>query len=214
MKKFIIGLVVVLIVAALVVGGMYLMNNKDTDNNENSVNTVNNEVANTTVDTPEVSNLTVATAEDLTKLVDDIYLDLGMELPALQTQVLTLDAENTSEYFTGLKSDENIELVAVSEPMMSSQAYSLVLVKVKEGADVEAMAKEMNDNINMRKWICVEAEKVYTTSSGNVICMVMTNEATAKTIYEKFKTLAGGIGQEYERAAEVVEMPQDMPAAY
>ena len=28
--------------------------------------------------------------------------------------------------------------------------------------------------------------------------------------YEKFKTLAGGIGEEFVRSAEVVEMPDDM----
>ena len=76
--------------------------------------------------------------------------------------------------------------------------------------DVNAAAKKMNENINMRKWICVEAEKAYTTSSGDIICLVMSSEEMAKPVYEKFKTLAGGIGEEFERAAEVVEMPDDM----
>ena len=102
------------------------------------------------------------------------------------------------------------EEILASEPMMSSQAYSLVIVKVKEGVDANALAKKMNENINMRKWICVEAEKAYTTSSGDIVCLVMSSEEMAKPVYEKFKTLAGGIGEEFVRAAEVVEMPDDM----
>ena len=53
-------------------------------------------------------------------------------------------------------------------------------------------------------------EKIYTATSGNVICLVMSNPDTAKTVYESFKTIAGGIGEEYERTAETPEMPEDM----
>ena len=72
------------------------------------------------------------------------------------------------------------------------------------------MAKTMNENIDTRKWICVTAEKVYTTTSGNVICLVMSNEETAKAVYENFKTLAGTVGEEYERTEEEPELPEDM----
>ena len=68
----------------------------------------------------------------------------------------------------------------------------------------------MNEKIDMRKWICVSAEKVYTTSSGNVVCLVMTRADLATTIYNKFKTLAGGVGQEFERTEEQAELPADM----
>ena len=94
--------------------------------------------------------------------------------------------------------------------MMTSQAYSLVLVKVKNGVDANAVAKTMNENINSRKWICVSAEKVYTTSSKDVVCLVMSSEEIAKTIYEKFKILAGNIGEEYEKTEQEVELPPEM----
>ena len=50
--------------------------------------------------------------------------------------------------------------------MMSSQAYSLVLVKVKDGVDANNIAKTMSEKIDTRKWICVSAEKLYATSSN------------------------------------------------
>lgn len=156
------------------------------------------------------SNLTINSAEDLTTLVDQIYAGVSIEMPMLMTMpVDTTDADSV-KYMTGLKNAENVEFAVVSEPMMSSQAYSMVLVKAKDGADVDEMAKSMNEDIDERKWICVTAEKIYTATSGNVICLVMSNPDTAKTVYESFKTIAGGIGEEYERTAETPEMPEDM----
>ena len=156
------------------------------------------------------SNLNVSSADDLTSLVDQIYSGVSIEMPMLMTMpVDTADAESV-KYMTGLENAENIEFAVVSEPMMSSQAYSMVLVKAKDGADVDAMAKSMNENINERKWICVTAEKIYTATSGNVICLVMSNPDTAKTVYDSFKTLAGSVETEYERTAETPEMPEDM----
>ena len=93
--------------------------------------------------------------------------------------------------------------------MMSSQAYSLVIAKVKDGVDTNAVAKEMNENVDARKWICVTAEKVYTTSSGNIVFLIMTNENTAKPIYNTFKELAGGVGKEFERVGETIELPAE-----
>ena len=86
--------------------------------------------------------------------------------------------------------------------MISSQAYSFVVAKVKDGVDANSIAKEMLDKVNPIKWICVGAEKVYATSSGDVVCLVMASEEWAKPIYESFKSLAGTIGQEYERQGE------------
>ena len=156
------------------------------------------------------SNLTINTAEDITSLVDQVYEGVSIEMPSLMTMpVDTTDAESV-KYLTGLENGDNVEFAVVSEPMMSSQAYSMVLVKAKEGADVGAMAKAMNENIDERKWICVTAEKIYTATSGNVVCLVMSNPDTAKTVYDSFKTLAGSVQKEYERTAETPELPDDM----
>ena len=156
------------------------------------------------------SNLTINSAEDLTALIDQIYSGVSIEMPMLMTQELDMTDTETVKYFTGLENIDNVEYVVASEPMMTSQAYSLVLVKVKDGVNADAVAKTMNENINTRKWICVTAEKVYTAASGNVICLVMTNTETAQTVFESFKTLAGSVGEVYERTEEEPELPEDM----
>ena len=155
------------------------------------------------------SNLNINNNDDLVSLINQIYEGVTIEMPKLQTQALDVTDANMVKTFTGLDSTENIENLVVSEPLMSSQAYSLVLVKVKDGANINDMAKSMNENIDVRKWICVSAEKVYTATSGNVICLVMTNADTAKAVYDSFKTIAGGIEKEYERTVEEPVFPTE-----
>lgn len=161
-------------------------------------------------DKSKASNLTVNSAEDLSALVDQIYAGVSIEMPMLMTQELDMTDVETVKYFTGLENVDDVEYVVASEPMMSSQAYSLMLVKVKDGVDADAVAKTMNENVDERKWICVTAEKIYSVASGDVVCLVMSNADTAKTVYESFKTLAGSVGEEFERTAEETELPEDM----
>lgn len=156
------------------------------------------------------SKIAVNSVEDLTALVDKIYEGVSLEMPMLMTQALDMQDEETVKYFTGLNDLKDVEYVVASEPMMTSQAYSLILVKLKDGADADSIAKTMNDNVDERKWICVTAEKIYSVASGDVVCLVMSNEETAKAVYDSFKELAGSVGKEYERTAETTELPEDM----
>ena len=148
------------------------------------------------------SNIKINSAEELTSLIDDIYAGVEIEMPMLMTQPIDIADKDAVKAFTGLDNADDIEYVVASEPMMTSQAYSLVLVKVKSGANASKIADTMNKNVDARKWICVTAEKVYSTSSGDVVCLVMSNEETAKAVYNSFKKIAGSVGQEYERAGE------------
>lgn len=156
------------------------------------------------------SNLSVSSADDLTALVDQIYAGVSIEMPSLMTMPIDTTDADAVKSFTGLDTENEIEYAVVSEPMMSSQAYSLVLVKVKNGINADEVAETMNKQINERKWICVTAEKIYSVASGDVVCLVMTNAETAQPVFESFKTIAGSVGQVYERTAEEPEMPEDM----
>lgn len=183
--KIIIAIVAVVVVVAVVVA--LLMNSK-----------------------PKTNLAPIKSNEDLSALVDKIYDGLEIQMPMVQTQEIDVTNSDMVQYVTGLDNANDLEYVVVSEPMISSQAYSLVLVKVKDGANANEVAKKMNENINAAKWICVTAERVYTTSSGDVVCLVMSKEDVAKPIYEKFKTLAGTTGEEYEKVEAESELPPEI----
>ncbi len=60
-----------------------------------------------------------------------------------------------------------------SEPMMMSQAYSLVVARAADTSKVEEIKTAMFEGINTRKWICVGADQLRVVSYGDVIMLVM-----------------------------------------
>ena len=141
------------------------------------------------------------TTKDIIKMINIIDKDNKNVLPELET--MKVDIKNIDEVtsYTGLKTNNDIESIVVSVPMMTSQAYSVAVVKVKDTANVEKIKQEMLDNIDMRRWICVSAEQLYITNSGNVIFSVMADKDVAKAVYNDFKKYVNNnIGKELEKS--------------
>ena len=151
----------------------------------------------------------INSAGDLEKIIDKVYEGQEM-LASLETRIIDVVDDSMVQTFTGLQNGKDLEYLVISEPLITSQAYSFVLAKVKSGVDANKIAKDMNENVNSRKWICVSAEKVYSTNSGNIVCLVMSSEEMAKPVYDKFKELAGKIGQEYTKVEEDIQLPPEM----
>ena len=153
------------------------------------------------------------TNEDITKMIKSIYKNSKLELPELETETIDINNSDDLLSYTGLKSNENVESVIVSLPLMNAIPYNLAVVKVKDGANIEAMKEEMLNNINMRRWVCVNADKLYITNNGNVIFLIMANEEDAKPIYEEFKKYVNNnIGKELEKTYEEedIELPDEI----
>ena len=180
-KNVIITIIVILVIAAIAVGVFFLVKNKD-----------------------EKNAVKLETEQEMKDLIDKMYENLAGKLPSLQTYDVSKDNKDEVSMYTGLKDTNNVDKIVVSEPMMNAQAYSLVMVKTTKGADIEAMKQEMIDNIDVRKWICVSAEKVYVTNYKDVIFLVMSDDEWAKPVYDEFKNLVGGkVGKELVRTEEI-----------
>lgn len=190
MKKQTITIIIIAVIILAVILGAILIINKNEGNEGGKIETVG----------------------QMKEMFKTIYSKLGEELPNLETQEISVEDETQVKAYTGLKSNKNIEKIVASEPLMSSQAYSAVTVKVKSGANIEEIKKEMLENINMSKWICVSAEKMYITNNGNTIFMVMSSEDWAKPVYNEFKEYVGNnIGKELEKAEEEnINLPPQM----
>ena len=97
-------------------------------------------------------------------------------------------------YFTGLRDASKITDAAVYESMLGAQAFSLVMVRTAEGADTKAIAQEMKDNIDPRKWICVGADEVMAAGYGNTVLFIMTDSMMglhAQSYVDAFAQVAG-----------------------
>lgn len=147
------------------------------------------------------------------------------EMSIMPATEIALDDIDGLTYNLGVASADAIERAVISEPMIGSIAYSLALVKAKEGADIDALKNEILNGVNYRKWLCVAAEKIAVASCGDVILMIMASEEIVDAVVAGFSTVCeGNVSETLTRAGEVQEdiplgdpiedMPiDDMPAA-
>lgn len=191
--KILIAIVAIIVICVVVVLVLPTKNKEENVTNNNSA-----------------ESMQVSSADDLVTMVDKIYEGMQDQLPSLATDIIEVSDVDMVNTLTGLETGEELEYLVVSQPLMSSQAYTLVLAKVKAGVDANDVANKMCEQVDTRRWICVEAEKVNATSMGDVVCMIMANKDTADKVYSNFKNLAGQIGEEYTREAEEIELPEEM----
>ena len=123
---------------------------------------------------------------DLTAMVDKLYEGINADnMPMVMTQEVPADAFEGVFFIPAVEGATGV----MSEPMMSSIAHSVCLLRVAEGTDVEATRAAIEANMNPRKWLCVEAEKSGVIANGNTILLVMCAEANYQTIVDNFNNL-------------------------
>lgn len=133
------------------------------------------------------------TAPEIIEKIYEKHAPIDLSLMTMDVDISDADAVL---YYTGLQSAENVEEAAVSETMLG-QPYSLVVVRLKEGADAAKTAQEMLKGIDTRKWICVAADTAVAAYSGNVVMFFMINSeysdaATTESMVAAFQEACGG----------------------
>ena len=115
----------------------------------------------------------------LSDLIDKIYADIPEDKFPMGLEKMEVTEENVVR-FLGTSDIEYKEALA-SESMIGSIPYSVVLLRVKDGADVEKVKKQIKENVNPRKWICVwvEEENVIVDSKGDLVILIMSNDLAA-----------------------------------
>ena len=101
---------------------------------------------------------------------------------------VAITPENVS-YHLG-KDTIDFDSAIASEPMIQPGAYSLCLVRVKGGADIEQIKTDIKESVDPRKWVCVgvEPSNIIVDSIGDVIFLVMSDDQ-AKPLHNAFVAL-------------------------
>lgn len=144
-----------------------------------------------TDDAPKGADLSGESAE---ALVNKIYESKMPEF-ALMTMPVDLADTEMVAWQTGVSDPALLKEAVISESMMGSQAYSLVMVRVNDAAKAEEVAQMMLDNIDPRKWICVAADDIDAAIYGDLVLFVMIDSSfgiPAADFIGAFKTIAGG----------------------
>ena len=194
-KQTMITIIVIAIIAIIaIVGVVIVKNNNNTTNGGTSVK--------------------IESKKDMKSMLKSIYSKNKDVLPELETEEIDVSNSDLVTSYTGIQSTGNVESLVVLEPLMSSQAYSAVALKVKSNANIETVKEEILNNVDMRKWICVSAEKLYVTNYNNIIFFVMSDEDWATATYNSFKEYVGNeIGKELQKSGEEdIELPEERPA--
>ena len=187
--------ILVFLLTGVMVVGMTACGGKDNANNTE----VNTEIATEAVVDTEavVEDDFVVEVSELEGVVNSIYENhaaIELMLGTIPVDVANMD---DLTYNTGLQSADHLVEAVRSETMMGSQAYSLVLVKVDDAANAQAIADEMYDNIDQRKWICVEAGDKMVATCGDLVMLMMVDVeyaemVTAQSIVDAFQAACGG----------------------
>ena len=123
----------------------------------------------------------------LEEIMDKVYANIPEDERPMMLTNIEITEENV-EMFLGTAAIEYEEALA-SESATGSIAHSVVLVRVKDNANVELIKDKIEDNVNPRKWICVEAEDVEVESKGNLIILIMSSEKNTEKIENTFNNL-------------------------
>lgn len=151
---------------------------------ETTVTTSTTATTETPAPTPEV--------KDIPALIDAVYekypINIGVSTDKLEAAM----GADIILSMAGVKSVDKVSEIYVSGPMMAPPAYQMAIVRVKDAADAEAIAKEILENSDPGKWVCVCAEKVRVVACGDTIMMVMSSDADTKGLTDAFIELCGG----------------------
>lgn len=137
----------------------------------------------------------LASAEEVTAFLENVYATVGQEnLPMmLQHTALDLTDMDAVTYNTGLTSIDGIDGIVVSESGVGSIAYSLVYIMTADGADADAIQTELMEKINPAKWVCVSAEKLISVRLGSDVLLVMGDSTLAGSVYDAVVETAQGV---------------------
>lgn len=124
--------------------------------------------------------------KELSVILEELYANADVDIPSLVTTEITSENEGYYLGTNGLKFSEAIS----SEPFVGAIAYSVCLVRLNAGEDVEAAKKAIKENVDPAKWICVwvDPQNVIVDHAGNVIILIMTNDY-ASMLSESFTKL-------------------------
>lgn len=101
---------------------------------------------------------------------------------------MPFDAESAG-YYIGAEGLDIVEGYAC-EPMMSSVAHSVCLIRLAEGSDIEAAKAAIRENVNPNKWLCVGVDpaNIRVESIGSLILLVM-DDTHCQQIADNFLAL-------------------------
>jgi len=121
--------------------------------------------------------------------LEDIMTQVYADIPEDERPMMLGNIELTNENIEGYLGTAEIEYeeALASESMVGAIAHSVVLVRTKDGADIEAVKNTIKENVDPRKWVCVgvEEDDVIIKNKGNLIIVIIVEDEQTREKLEK-----------------------------
>lgn len=170
-KKFIITIIAIIAIIAIVAAVVFLRPNDSTNEN-------------TTVEKNETSANIEGTLEEI---MEKLYNGIEQENLPMALSNMEVNEENI-EFYLGTADIEYKEALA-NESMVGSIAHSVVLVRLNNANDASVVVDKIKNNVDPRKWICIEASNVVVKNKGDLVVLIMSNEELAPKLEANFDNL-------------------------
>lgn len=137
------------------------------------------------LETPEVPLPIEVGDETLAAMLTEMLTDLDAEfLPYYTAYEITAEDAPYVVGYEGL--DTGFDAALAYGPMMGSTAFVMTLFRLPDGMDAESYAKDLQENADPVKWICVSADYVDATANGQYVFFLMSSlEACDETIRQE-----------------------------
>lgn len=129
----------------------------------------------------------------LEEIMTDVQKALGSEIMTFN-EPIDLKDKDAVKYNLGLNDASGIKEALASNAMISTYAYSAVLVRVESDVDAKEIAKNMVAGVDLMKWICVGADDAQAVVYGDIIYLVMLDsnleDKSIQDHFDAFETVA------------------------
>ena len=120
---------------------------------------------------------------DLGTIVEKLYHDV--DPPPNET--ISLD-ETNFEFFAFIPYDDSLS-GAAADALVNITPHSLVVIHTERGNGAE-LAKQVAENADPNKWLCVRAEALRVACTDHYVVLVMSYPNTANSIIANFRAIA------------------------
>ncbi len=116
----------------------------------------------------------------LEEIMEKVYAGFEEDELPMFLENMEVTKENVEGYLG--TSDIDYKEALASESMTGSIAHSVVLVRMKDEANVEDAKTKLKEHVDPRKWICVGVENVIVESRGDLIIVILDDEMGDKLL--------------------------------
>jgi hypothetical protein len=118
---------------------------------------------------------------DAQTALEAILVEAGAE-PLDSFAISEIMMDDSFEAMMGLSTSEGITSGTTCGPMMTSVAFSCMVVTVEDAGKMDAVVKDFAANVNWNRWVCVSATQALVATKDQMVLCLASND----DLYQQF----------------------------